>query len=100
MNDNLPGLVSVVVPAYLQERTIVEDLLRIKEVLEGLHLDYEIIVVADGTADQTFERALKIASERTKVFGYPGKNRGKGYALRFGAAKAEGRIIVFLDSGM
>ncbi len=100
MNDNYLGLVSVIVPAYLKEQTIVEDLSRIKEVLEGLHLDYEIIVVADGTADRTFEKALNLASEKIKVFGYPGKNRGKGYALRFGAAKAQGKVIVFLDSGM
>lgn len=91
---------SVVVPAYRQEATIVEDLKRVETAVAALNLSYELVVVADGTLDGTFERAKTFSSDHVSVFGYPGKNRGKGYALRFGAARARGARVVFLDAGM
>jgi len=97
---NSGGLISVIMPAYKQEKTICEDLTDVKNNLESLGLDFEIIVVADGTMDATYEKALTIKDPRVKVFGYPGRNRGKGYALRFGVAKATGDRVVFLDAGM
>lgn len=93
-------LISVVMPAYRQEKTICDDVANVRRSLESLKLDYEIIVVADGDLDGTFSQAQKIQDEKIKVFGYPGRNRGKGYALRFGAAKALGERVVFLDAGM
>lgn len=98
--QGIPDLISVVVPAYLQEATIQEDLKRLKEVLTDSGLAFEIIVVADGTLDGTFERSQSLQGPGLRVFGYPGRNRGKGYALRFGAAKARGQLVVFLDAGM
>lgn len=94
------GLVSVVMPAYKQENTICEDIIRVKKILESLKLNYEIVVVADGTLDATYDRAKTLEEPCVRVFGYPGRNRGKGYALRFGAAKAGGDRVVFLDAGM
>ena len=94
------GLISVVMPAYKQEKTICEDLISVKNNLESLGLNFEIVVVADGAMDSTYDQALMVSDPRMKVFGYPGRNRGKGYALRFGAAKASGDRVVFLDAGM
>ena len=93
------NLLSIIVPAYKQEKTIVKDLLRIKEVLVGLRYKSEIIVVVDGIVDKTLERAKKLNSETLKVVGYE-INHGKGYAIRYGMARAEGNIIGFIDSGM
>ncbi|PIS21661.1 UDP-glucose:dolichyl-phosphate glucosyltransferase [candidate division WWE3 bacterium CG08_land_8_20_14_0_20_41_15] len=92
--------VSIVIPAYKQAKTIVKDLERVKNALEELKEDYEIIVVCDGTLDNTFEEAGKLKSTKIKVYGYEGANRGKGYALRYGTARATGELICFLDSGM
>lgn len=94
-------LLSVIIPAFKQERTIAEDLERIKLVLDQLRYDYEIICVIDGKVDNTFTRACKYASEysKIKVIGYE-TNRGKGYAVRFGMAASRGDVIAFLDSGM
>lgn len=99
-NPETRPLISVVMPAYKQEKTIVSDVLNVENSLRSLKLNYEIIVVADGELDGTFEQAQKIQNEKIKVFGYPGRNRGKGYALRFGSAKALGERVVFLDAGM
>ena len=95
-------LLSVVVPAYKQERTIRRDL---KSVLNAMakgvdgDLDYEIICVVDGRVDKTYKKASEIKSPKLKVYGYR-KNKGKGHAVRFGMAKAEGDYISFLDAGM
>lgn len=92
---------SVIVPAYKQAKTIKSDLLNIKKILtKGLKdLNFEIICVIDGVVDKTWEEAKNIKSPKIKVFAYE-KNRGKGYAVRFGMARAKGDLISFLDAGM
>lgn len=94
-----PDILSVIVPAYKQQRTIVKDLRNIESVLSRLNCDYEIICVVDGKMDKTFERAKSISSPKIKVVGYK-ENRGKGYAVRYGMARAKGEIIAFIDAGM
>ena len=94
------GLLSVIVPVYRQERTIKKDLENGDLVLsEGLK-DYihEIICVVDGRVDRTLEEARKVKSKGVRVFGYK-RNRGKGYAVRFGMKRARGDLISFLDAG-
>lgn len=94
-------LLSVIVPAYLQEKTIKKDLGNIDRVLkEGLReYDYEIICVVDGNLDNTFSNAKRIESSKIKVFGYD-VNKGKGYAVRYGMVRSKGELVSFLDAGM
>lgn len=92
-------LLSVIIPAYKQEKTIVKDLKRIEEVLKRIRYDYEMICVVDGKVDKTYANARKIHSPKLKVFGYR-KNLGKGHAVRFGMSKAKGDPIAFIDAGM
>ena len=92
-------LLSVIVPAYRQERTIVQDLKNIEDVLKRIRYDYEIVCVVDGKADKTFENAKKLLSSKLRVVGYE-TNRGKGYAVRYGMARAKGNLIAFIDAGM
>lgn len=92
---------SVIVPAYKQEKTIKNDLENVIDTLEqGLtNIDFEVICVVDGKLDQTYEKALEVKSENLKVFEYQ-ENQGKGYAVRYGMSKAKGDLISFLDAGM
>jgi glycosyltransferase involved in cell wall biosynthesis len=92
-------MISVIVPAYLQENTIRPDLKRIENVLRQIRYDYEIICVVDGKKDKTFENACREISEKVKVVGYQ-TNRGKGYAVRYGMVRAKGDPIAFIDAGM
>lgn len=92
-------LLSVVVPAYKQEKTIVEDIKNIAETLDSLTVTYEIIVVVDGMHDKTYSRALKLKSNKIKVLGYK-NNQGKGHAVRYGMMHAKGDVIGFIDAGM
>jgi glycosyltransferase involved in cell wall biosynthesis len=93
---------SVIVPAYKQEKTIVKDLRRIKNVLDSLRYPSELICVVDGTLeDKTYANASKLASTQANILvvGYP-TNKGKGNAVRYGMAKSKGDIVAFIDSGM
>lgn len=86
--------VSVIIPAYNEEKTIEGVLHRTNKAMENLGLPYEIIVVDDGSIDETSKLA-----ERCKVtiLNY-GANKGKGYALRKGIQKATGNVIVTMDA--
>jgi len=90
---------SVIVPAYRQEKTIQRDLRYIEEVLKKIRYDYELICVVDGREDKTFEKAEKIVSPKIKIVGYK-QNHGKGYAVRYGMVRAKGDLIAFIDAGM
>lgn len=100
----LSRLLSVIVPAYKQERTIGEDLENIDRTLKeglGRSLAYEVICVVDGELDGTRKEAEKacLPAGRIKVYSYP-ENKGKGFAVRYGMTKARGDLISFLDAGM
>jgi len=97
--DDRKKLVSVIIPAYKQEKTIVKDIRNIFNVMSQTRWDFEIIVVVDGFVDKTFEMAKRIVKPNVKVIGYE-TNRGKGYAIRYGMARATGDYIAFIDSGM
>lgn len=99
MKKESKKLLSVVIPAYKQEKTIVEDLTRIREVLKKIRLAWEIIVVVDGQVDKTYKKAKKLASSKIKIYQLK-QNQGKGHAVRFGMKKTRGDYVAFLDAGM
>ncbi|EKD90310.1 MAG: dolichol-phosphate mannosyltransferase [uncultured bacterium] len=90
---------SLVVPAYKQERTIVKDIINLDSILSSFDFKYEIIVVVDGFDDNTFDKAKSVKKNTVKVFGYE-INKGKGFAVKYGVEKARGDIIGFIDAGM
>ena len=93
-------MVSVIIPAYKQEKTIARDIKNIDDVMSETRFDYEIIVVVDGYfLDKTFDNASKVRRKTVKVIGYK-NNRGKGYAVKYGMARSRGDYIAFIDSGM
>lgn len=91
--------ISIVIPAYKQEKIIRKDLKNLKQSLTELALDYEIIVVIDGNLDKTFEAIKSLRDKRLRIYMYE-KNQGKGYAVKFGMQKAHGDVIGYIDAGM
>jgi glycosyltransferase involved in cell wall biosynthesis len=88
--------VSVIVPAYNEEGTIVKvinELLVVKTILPSM----EIIVIDDGSTDATVKRIFEFLS--IKIIRQP-KNMGKGAALRTGFEAARGRVIIVQDADM
>lgn len=99
MKKDKTHFLSVVIPAYKQEKTIVKDAKRIQNVLEQIRYDYEIVVVVDGFVDKTYQKAKKLKSTKIKVVGYK-TNKGKGHAVRYGMARTKGDLVAFIDAGM
>jgi len=92
--------VSVVIPAYRLEGVIGLTVTRVSTLLDKLSLDYEIIVVDDGSADNTSVEASKACNNgRVKVLKYS-VNRGKGYALLYGFKHSCGGHVVFFDGDL
>jgi glycosyltransferase involved in cell wall biosynthesis len=87
-------VVSVVIPAYNEEKNIGNVIEETIQIMDSLGLPYEIIVVDDGSTDSTKEEASKY---KVTVLSN-GRNRGKGYALRKGFQHAQGDIIVTIDA--
>lgn len=94
-------LISLIIPAYKQEKTIVKDVEQIEDALKNLpnEYTYEIIIVVDGFLDKTYQNAKKIHSKHVRLLGYE-QNQGKGHAVRYGMSRAKGDIIGFIDAGM
>lgn len=88
-------------PAYNEERSVLQSVTETLAVLEGLGDQNEVIVVDDGSTDGTIE-ALKLGFEdddRVRIIRYE-QNGGKGCALRFGHGFAQGDLIAFLDADL
>lgn len=92
-------LLSLIIPAYKQEKTIVDDVKNLDKVLSAFPYKHELIVVVDGFLDRTFEKAKTLENKTIKVIGYE-KNHGKGYAVKYGILRARGDVIGFIDAGM
>jgi glycosyltransferase involved in cell wall biosynthesis len=91
--------ISVIIPAYNEEKIIRKTLTETSEALRG-H-EYEIIVVDDGSSDGTFAEAMAFAREHPEVRVLRAeRNAGKGAALRLGTEAAQGALIAFLDADL
>ena len=90
---------SLIIPIYRQEKTIVENVKHILATLEKTRFSYEIICVVDGHVDRSHELLQSAHLLFTHVYGYE-KNHGKSYAIRYGMERAQGDYVMFMDAGM
>ncbi|MDD2696831.1 MAG: glycosyltransferase family 2 protein [Candidatus Pacebacteria bacterium] len=90
---------SVIIPAYNEEKRLPKTLAEIDKYLRRQNYDYEILVVNDGSLDRTVEIAESLVPtvKNLKVTGYE-KNQGKGFAVRFGMLEAVGDYRLFTDA--
>ena len=86
--------VSIVMPAFNEERGIASSVRTLRATLDAAARDYELLVVDDGSQDHTAEIA---AREGASVVSLP-RNRGYGAALKAGIARAKYDTIVITDA--
>ena len=90
---------SVVIPAYNEEKRIPKTLEAISGYLTKQNYDYEIIVVNDGSKDGTAEIVRKLMAKIKNLRLIDNKeNNGKGYVVEQGLMEAKGDYRIFTDS--
>jgi glycosyltransferase involved in cell wall biosynthesis/O-antigen/teichoic acid export membrane protein len=95
--DDEPGLdLSVVLPCHNAAGGLGRVLDELLEQLEPAG-SFEIIVVSDGSTDETPEIARSLETHGVRVLEYP-LRQGKGHALQVGLREARGRYVAFCDS--
>jgi len=87
---------SIIVPVYNEEKTILEILKRLDELLIP-GITKEIIIVDDGSTDSTREKLKKVKNAKVILHD---KNRGKGAAVKTGIKAASGNYIIIQDADL
>jgi dolichyl-phosphate beta-glucosyltransferase len=92
---------TVVVPAFNEERRLLPTLQAMERWLDGRGTPYEVLVVDDGSADRTKALAGEFAGKHPafRVVALP-ENRGKGAAVRAGFAESRGSLVLFSDADL
>jgi dolichyl-phosphate beta-glucosyltransferase len=93
---------SIVIPAFREENKIRHDVEAAAAFLVSRGLAGEIIVVDDGSTDDTRAAAAGVelpSGVERQVISYS-PNRGKGFAVRTGIAASRGSFVLFADSGL
>ena len=91
--------ISVVMPAFNESRTIIESVSRCLDTLESLYVPYEVIVVDDGSEDNTVDLLDSIENHHLRVVKNFG-NLGKGASIINGWKEASGEYVCFLDADL
>ena len=88
--------ISVVIAAYNEEKVIAQTLRTL--LATEYNGEIEVIVVDDGSRDQTSAEVERIAASEPRVRLFQQENRGKAHALQRGLAGAHNGVIVFIDA--
>jgi dolichyl-phosphate beta-glucosyltransferase len=90
-----------VVPAYNEGGRIGSTLIEIIRYMGGRARDFEVVVVDDGSSDDTVEvvRAVSAGEPRLRLL-CNGVNRGKGYSVRRGILESGGEAVLFSDADL
>ena len=91
-----PPTLSVIIPVFNEAQTIRQ----VVEAVKEIPIDTEIIVVNDGSTDETSEILEQMRDEpRLKILQYK-ENRGKGAAIRLGLEQVTGQFVVIQDADL
>jgi len=91
-----PSAFSVVIPVYNEAKRIEEGLKKILNFFNDNQFDYEIIIVDDGSTDQTVKIIKEFCCPRIRILQHS-KNKGKGAAVKTGALAAQKNFILITD---
>jgi dolichyl-phosphate beta-glucosyltransferase len=92
---------SIVIPAYNEGQRLAATLDRVFAYISSQQWDAEVIVVDDGSRDETAALVRGYASQHPELrLLENGSNRGKGYSVRHGMLEARGELLLFSDADL
>lgn len=101
-NEKTEPQISVIIPVYNQEKEIPKLVSKIKETLHLNFSKYELLIIDDGSTDNTLQY-LREEEEKSnsvvRVISYT-PNRGKGYAVKEGVLQSSGDLVLFIDGDL
>lgn len=90
---------SVIVPAYNEEKNLYRSIVAFHNYLSRQNYNYEIIIVNDGSNDNTVKVISELHNNFSSIkFINNNKNRGKGFVVRQGMLLGKGEYLLFLDA--
>ena len=93
--------ISVVIPSYNEAESLPELCSWIDRVLSDHSLSYEVIIIDDGSTDNSWSVIKKISKLNKKIKGVRfRRNYGKSAALNIGFAKSEGNVVITMDADL
>lgn len=93
--------ISVIIPAYNEEGRITGTLGRIWNYFKNKKIDFEMVIVDDGSTDNTEKIVKDFAQDKDNViYVKMDKNRGKGAAIKKGVLSSCGKYILFSDADL
>ncbi len=92
---------SIILPLYNEEESLPEMISWIDRTLDSEGLDYEIIMIDDGSTDSSWSIVNKLKKEYSRIKAIRfGRNCGKSAALHVGFGKAKGQVVITMDSDL
>lgn len=92
------SILSVVLPAYNEEQMVGKTCRVLHEVLSGAGISYELVLVNDGSKDNTWNEILKAGEKDPNILGvHFSRNFGKEAAVFAGLAQASGDAVAVMD---
>lgn len=100
MEPNKPGL-SIIIPVYNSQATLKELIVRLNAVLLGISSSYEILLINDGSRDESWQVIQQLAHDHSAVRGINlMRNYGQHNALLCGIRSAQNEIIITMDDDL
>ena len=94
-------VISAVIPAYNESKGLKEAINKIAEILEACEKNWEIVIVDDGSSDQTYQQVVQLAKADSRIKGIAlSRNFGKEAAMLAGLEHAKGEAVIILDADL
>ena len=92
---------SIVIPAYNEAESIPTLMDEIRSVCDREHIDFEVLIIDDGSTDGTFEKASELNARDSRIQAIRfRRNCGKAAALAEGFRRTQGRYVITMDADL
>jgi glycosyltransferase involved in cell wall biosynthesis len=92
---------SIIIPCYNEERVVGQTVLVVEENIRLITCDYEIILIDDGSRDQTYQQIVEISAANEHIRGIRfTRNFGKEAAIQAGIHQARGKAVIIMDADL